>query len=272
MKAGFPQGSDSEGVLTDSHCHLTAEGLIDDVEGVLDRARTAGVRRIVTIASSVEDGARAQALAARFPDVWSTAGIHPHEVASANAQVDVEALVRQAEGAGVVALGETGLDYHYDTAPRALQRDWFERHVEVARRVGLPLVVHSRNADLDTGDVVAQAGRAGVLGVLHCFTGSAALLKVALAAGWYIGYGGITTFKNFNGTDLLRSVPLGRLLLETDAPYLAPVPMRGHGNEPAYLIHSLARIAALLGCDATDLADATSENAARFFGLPERAA
>ncbi len=256
-------------MLTDSHCHLTAEGLIEDVEAVLERARAAGVRRVVSIASSVADGARAQALAETTPDVWATAGIHPHEVGAADLEGDVPRLrVQIGSGAPVVAVGETGLDYHYDHAPRRLQRRWFELHVDLAEAHGLPLVVHSREADDHTGEVVSDAAKRGVLGVLHCFTGGARLLDLALEAGWYIGYGGIATFKNFDAQALLQRVPTDRLLLETDAPYLAPVPMRGRRNEPAFMVHSQKRIAALVGMDADTLAVTTSENAARLFGLP----
>ena len=256
-------------MLTDSHCHLTADGLIEHVEEVLARAEAAGVSRVVSIASSVPDGARAQTLAADRAGVWATAGIHPHEVGSADPDRDLHALRRQLAHDSVVAVGETGLDFHYDNAPRQTQLMWFDRHITLAAETGLPVVVHSRSADAEMERAVEEAARRDVLGVLHCFTGGEALLDRALEAGWYIGYGGIATFRNFRSAELLRRVPADRLLLETDAPYLAPVPVRGRTNEPALMVHSASRIAELRGVTVSELAAATSENATRLFRLPE---
>lgn len=256
-------------MLTDSHCHLTAGGLIESLEEVLSRARKAGVNRVISIASSVADGFEAQRVAGAEAGVWATAGIHPHEVGEADPNRDLEALERQLADPSVVAVGESGLDFHYDNAPRDTQLLWFDRHLELAAQSGLPVVVHSRSADREMERMVGEAEERGVLGVLHCFTGDAALLDRALEAGWYIGYGGITTFKNFDADDLLRRVPEDRLLLETDAPYLAPVPLRGRTNEPAFLVHSAERIAKMRGVSLSDLAATTSENATRLFGLLE---
>lgn len=259
--------------LTDSHCHLTAEAFAEDLAAVLARARDAGVDRIVSIASDPADARAALDLATDTPGVWATVGVHPH-AADAHDPASALPLVRALLGrGGAVALGETGLDFHYDFAPRERQLVWFRHHLELADEFGLPLVVHSRNADDDTLKVVQEAGRRGVAGVLHCFTGGDALLDTALAAGWYLGYGGIATFRNFEGGARLARVPEERLLIETDAPYLAPVPHRGRRNEPAFLPRSLQRIAELRDAEPAALARATSANAARLFGLdrPEAA-
>jgi TatD DNase family protein len=254
-------------MLTDSHCHLTAAQFEKDRPAVLERASGAGVGRMVSIASSVADARRAALLAAADSRVWNTVGVHPHEVDEADLEVDVARLEELARGERVVAIGETGLDFHYDNAPRNVQIEWFEAHLALAEASGFPLVVHSRSADDETRRIVEMAGRKGVRGVLHCFTGGDALLEAALEADWFLGYGGIATFKRFDGGRLLARVPEDRLLLETDAPYLAPVPMRGKRNEPAFLVHTRDRIAALRGISAERLERATSSNASRLFGL-----
>ncbi len=253
-------------VVTDSHCHLTHARFDQDRPDVIRRAQEAGVTRIVTVASDVDDAGRALELARAEAGVWATAGIHPHEVEAAD-PADVDRLEELLDDDRVVAVGETGLDYYYDNAPRDLQRWWFERHLAMAAGLGLPVVVHSRSADEDLIRMIERY-TGSVRGVLHCFTGGRDLLRTALDAGWYIGYGGIVTFKNFDAADLLGEVPDDRLVVETDAPYLSPVPVRGRRNEPAFLPHSVERIAELRGEAAPDLGRRTSENAAVLFGLP----
>jgi len=231
------------------------------------RAKAAGVTRIVTIASSAADARVAARLAGEHDAVWSTSGIHPHQVGEAlpsdKAQIE-ELLDREL----TVAVGETGLDFYYDNSPRDAQLSWFEWHLDLAARTHQPVVVHARNADADVSECIARY-RGRVRGVVHCFTGGRSLLQSALEADWYIGYGGITTFKRFDGDDLVRSVPADRLLIETDAPYLAPVPHRGKRNEPAFVVESLARIADIRGEPLDVVANQTSTNAAQLFGLPE---
>jgi TatD DNase family protein len=249
----------------DSHCHLTDARFAGDADAAVERARAAGVAGIVTVASDAADAAAAAALARRHAGVWATAGVHPHAVGAA-AEADFQRVLELAAAPDVVALGETGLDYHYDTAPRDVQRRWLRRHLEAAGELGLPLVVHSRAADEDTAAMLAEAaGR--VPGVLHCFSGGAALLDAALAAGWCISFAGMVSFRNYDGGALVRAVPGDRLLAETDSPYLAPVPHRGRRNEPAFVPHVVAALAALRGEPAERVAAATTANAGRFYGV-----
>ncbi len=249
----------------DSHCHLTDAAFRDDLEAVFRRASEAGVTRVVTIASDVDDAERALQLAERRDGCWSTAGVHPH--AAGDAAPDAMDRVREFVARdGVVAVGETGLDYYYDNAPRAVQRELFDAHLALGGETGLPVVVHAREADAD----VAAALRAmppGTRGVLHCFTGGAQAFEEAMAADWWVSFSGIASFNSFGATDLLREVPGNRLLVETDAPYLAPVPHRGRRNEPAHVVHVAAAVARLLDMASEDLARTTSANACAFYGV-----
>jgi len=250
----------------DSHSHLTDAAFRDDREAVFRRAAEAGVGRIVTIASNVEDARAALALAESREAVWCTAGVHPHEVAEAEADA-VEQVRELAAGSDrVVAIGETGLDYFYDNAPRADQRASFDAHLELGHALSLPVVVHARDADADVAAALRNMPT-GTAGVLHCFTGGAAAFEEAMSAGWYVSFSGIASFKSFEPVELLRAVPDDRLLIETDAPYLAPVPLRGRRNEPANLVHVAAAVAAHLGVDVEAVARRTSENACRFYGV-----
>jgi TatD DNase family protein len=250
-------------VLFDSHCHLTDPAFSADIEDVLLRARAAGVRALITIASDAMDAEAALALARTHEGVWCTAGIHPHAAGAAN-DAAVEHVRQLLAAERVVAVGETGLDYHYDNAPRPAQRHAFEQQLDLAEQTGLPVVVHCREADADMIAMLqGVAGRAR--GVLHCFTGGPPLLEAGLAAGWYISFGGLTTFRNYGGADLLRAVPDDRLLLETDSPYLAPVPMRGKRNEPCFLPYTCAQVARLRGAEADDIARLADRNTRALF-------
>jgi TatD DNase family protein len=250
----------------DSHCHLTDSRFDEDRAAVLDAASNVGLTRMVTVASNLDDARAAADLAAAHPGLWSTAGIHPHEVSEAGAG-DL-ALVKElaATHPEVVAIGETGLDYFYDHSPRELQRRWFEAQVGVAAELDLPIVIHTREAEDDTIEVLRNAPKS-VRKVLHCFTGSLKLLEVGLEEGCYVSFAGIITFSKFDGQDAVRAVPGDRLLAETDAPYLAPVPRRGKRNEPAFVAHVAAALADIRGEGVEEVAEATAQNAHRFYAL-----
>jgi TatD DNase family protein len=250
----------------DSHCHLTATAFRDDREAVLRRASDAGVTRIVSIASSVEDARAALDLSSRREGVWSTAGVHPHEAGDAGPG-DVDEIRVLAKGHDeIVAIGETGLDFYYDHAPRAVQTALFEAHLALGAETGLPVIVHAREADREIAEAL-RGMPSGTLGVLHCFTGGALAFEEAMAAGWYVSLSGIASFKSFSADDFLGQVPGDRLLVETDAPYLAPVPHRGRRNEPAYVVEVAGAVARHLGMEPRELARLTTENACRFYGV-----
>lgn len=250
----------------DSHCHLTATAFREDREAVLRRASDRGVTRLVTIASDVADARDALELASGRDGVWCTAGVHPHEAGEAGPN-DLETVRELArDNAVVVAIGETGLDFHYDHSPRAVQTELFEGHLALGAETDLPVVVHAREAD----EEIAAALRgmpSGTRGVLHCFTGGQRAFEEAMAAGWYVSFSGIASFKSFGAADLLKEVPADRLLAETDSPYLAPHPNRGKRNEPAFVVEVVEAVAGHLGAQVEDVAHVTMENACRFYGV-----
>jgi TatD DNase family protein len=223
------------------------------------------VGTIVSVATGAEDWDADLALAERFPGVYATAGIHPHAASTASDEAFARIRTLLAHPR-VVGVGETGLDYHYDFSPRQAQLDNFARHLEISRETGKPVIVHNRESDADLRALLREAGQ-GTLGVLHSFSSSRPLLEEALAMGWYASFSGMVTFKNFDGTDFLRMVPADRIMVETDTPYLAPVPHRGKTNEPAFVTHVAARCAQLRGEDPAEFAARTTENARRFYGI-----
>lgn len=252
--------------MFDSHLHLTSDRFEGEVDEVVRRARAAGVSRMVTVGTDPADARAALVVARRHPGVvFATAGLHPHDASSWDEETEaaLRALLEQPE---VVAVGEAGLDFHYDNSPRAAQRDAFEAQLDLAVESGLPIVVHCRDADETMLEILLDRGRE-VRGVLHCFTGGDALLDTGLDAGWYVSFGGIVTFRSFAGADLVRRVPDDRLLVETDSPYLAPVPLRGRRNEPSFLPHVGERLAELRGTSAGELAALTTRAAHAFYGL-----
>jgi TatD DNase family protein len=261
-------------MLIDSHCHLTDPQFREDRREVLLRAREAGVERILTVCSNRADADRvvetldeAQGLEGG-PGLWGTAGVHPHDAGGA-ADTDLDAfrgLLK--EHPRLVAVGETGLDFFYDHSPRERQAELFRGHMELAEDLDLPIVVHSRSADGATLDVLREWGTR-VRGVLHCFTGGRELMEAALGLGWMISFTGIITFKKSDGQDLVRSVPADRIMVETDAPYLAPVPKRGKRNEPAYVAHVAEVMAAIRGEPLEKVQAYTTRNAVAFFGLED---
>jgi TatD DNase family protein len=252
----------------DSHAHLADPTFDADRDVVVERAQKAGARAIVCIGESLSAADRARAIAdAHAGVVFFTAGIHPHDAAGFDPLRDPEAIAARI-AAGGVAVGECGLDYHYDHSPRDRQRRSFAAQLALARDLGRPVVVHTREAEADTIAMVTEAGAAGVRGVLHCFTGSHTLAEAALAVGWYVSFSGIITFKKWDDDALLRLVPIERLLVESDSPYLAPVPHRGKRNEPAWVSLTVARLAAARGVESDLIAQCTAANASRLFGLP----
>ncbi len=251
----------------DSHAHLADPAFDADRELAVENARAAAAIGVVCIGESVAAAERAATLSAAHPGfVWFTAGVHPHDAADFDDARDGAAL-RDLTRRGAVAVGECGLDYHYDHSPRLAQRRAFAAQLSLARELDRPVVVHTRDAEDDTRAMIVEAGSAGVRGVLHCYTGTAPLAEAALAAGWYVSFSGIVTFKKWDRDDVIRLVPADRLLVESDSPYLAPVPYRGRRNEPAWVSLTVARVAAVRGVDPATLGEITARNAARLFGL-----
>lgn len=252
--------------LFDSHAHLTDAAFAEDREEVLARATEAGVDSVVCIASDLDDAKEALDLCRGTAGlrIRATAGIHPHH-AQRFSDDSLPRLERLATRREVVAIGETGLDFYYDNAPRTAQLAAFRAQLELAERVAKPVVVHAREADEPVAELIREFP--AVKGVLHCFSGGPGLLDAGLTADWYVSFSGIVTFKNFQDFDAVRRVPADRLLIETDSPYLAPVPRRGRRNEPAFVAHVAERVAELRGEEPTVLAERTCRNAYRFYGL-----
>jgi TatD DNase family protein len=252
--------------LIDSHCHLNYPGLVERQAEVLDSARGRRVGGFLNIATRQSEWGDILATAERHGDVWASVGVHPHE-ADAHPDLGSAALVEGSEHAKVIAIGECGLDYYYDNSARPAQRERFEAHIEAARATGLPLVVHTRDAEEDTAEILTAAVReGGVTGVLHCFTGSAELARKGLDLGFYVSLSGIVTFKN--AADLQATakwIPEDQLLVETDAPFLAPVPNRGKTCEPAFVADTAAFVAELRGEDPKALGESTTANFFRLF-------
>ncbi len=252
--------------LFDSHCHLTDEKFAGEVPAVIERAVANGVVRMVTISSDPDDTEAALVIARAHENVWATAGIHPHVVAKYGKDA-ISLLAELAQDDKIVAIGETGLDYYYDNSPRSAQRQALRRHIELADDLALPLIIHSREADEDTIDAIREV-EGEVFGVLHCFDGEVELFEAGVEAGWMISFAGMVTFKNYDKEGLIRAVPPDQLLIETDSPYLAPVPNRGKRNEPAFVRATADAIAHIRGEPLAELAALTLRNANRFYGLP----
>lgn len=258
-------------MLVDSHCHLNMETFIQDVDAVVARAHAAGVERLVTICTRVDEFAAAVAIAERFESVYCSVGIHPHEVAS-DEKINADRLVSLARHPKNVAIGETGLDYYYENSPRDMQQRSFRVHIEASRRTGLPLVIHSRQADDDMEMILREeSGKGAFSAVLHCFSSGQQLAHTAIELGMYVSLSGIVTFSKAGALrKIVAGLPVERLIVETDAPYLAPVPHRGKRNEPAFVVHTAAKMAELLGMDECAFARQTSDNFYRLFSKVER--
>jgi len=252
--------------LVDSHCHLNYEGLADRQDQVLASARARGVTGFLNISTREKEWSDVISVAERNSDVWATVGVHPHE-ADTHPDLRSAALVEAASHPRVIAIGECGLDYYYDKSDRTAQRERFQAHIDAAREAGLPLVVHTRQAEADTAEILERAVKeGGITGVLHCFTGTAELARKGLDLGFYISLSGIVTFKNAQDLqETARGLPSDRMLVETDSPFLAPVPHRGKPCEPAFVADTAAFVAELRGEDPDALADATTANFYRLF-------
>ncbi|WP_019052142.1 TatD family hydrolase [Sphingobium xenophagum] len=248
-------------MLIDSHCHLNYKGLIEKQQNVLERARASGIDLMLNIATRESEWDAVLDTAIRAPDVWATVGIHPHE-ADEHPHIDTAKLVARAAHPRVVGIGETGLDYYYDHSDRDRQRSSFRSHIVAARETGLPLIVHTRDAEEDTLAVMRdEMGKGAYTGVIHCFTASGAFADAALELGFYISISGIVTFKSAKDLqETAARLPIDRLLVETDSPFLAPVPHRGRPCEPAFVADTAKFLANLRGESLEDLAAATSAN------------
>lgn len=253
-------------MLIDSHCHLDFEALSSDIDGVMARAKAAGVTGMVTISTWVDKFDQIKAIAEAHDNVWCSVGTHPHN-ADKELHIQTEDLVRLSAYEKCVAIGEAGLDYFYDNAPREAQATGLRRHIAAARITGLPLVIHSRAADDDMAQILEEeAGQGAFPFLLHCFTAGPDLARRALALGGYISFSGIITFKNAEEIrEVARFVPADRYLVETDAPYLAPIPHRGASNEPAFVRHTAEKVAEVRGIPFEQLAAETTANFARLF-------
>ncbi len=251
--------------IIETHCHLNNEQYASDVPDVIGRARSAGVVQFINIGWDVASSEKAIQQAIAYPDVKAAVGIHPHDADT----ISEEALARLEDLAATdvaVAWGEIGLDYYYDNSPREIQREAFRRQMAIAQRLQMPVVIHSRDATEDTLTILKEY--APLQGVMHCFSGSWETAKICMDLGLYIGFGGSITFKKANRLrDVATKVPLERLVVETDCPYLSPEPLRGRRNEPAYLQHVLAKLAEIKEVDIAEVAKITTENARTLFRL-----
>jgi TatD DNase family protein len=258
-------------MLIDSHCHLDFPDFAAELDAVVARARAAGVGRMVTISTRVKKHPQVLGIAEKFSDVFCSVGTHPHN-AHEELDIDAAALVAIAQHPKVVAIGEAGLDYHYDTSPRDAQEQGFRQHIAAARETGLPLVIHSREADADMARILKEeTGKGAFPAVLHCFTGGRDLAFAAIDLGLFVSFTGIITFKNSGALrEIAAALPAGRVLVETDSPYLAPVPYRGKRCEPSYVLETAKVLAETRGVSLDDISRQTTDNFFRLFSKVPR--
>ena len=260
-------------MLVDSHCHLDFPDFADEVERVVARAEMAGVGTLLTIGTRLDRFAGVLALAERFPNVYCTVGVHPNEADSAP-DVQVDQLLELAQHPKVVGFGETGLDFYYERSDRDRQKQAFRIHIEAARRTQLPVVIHTRDADQDMGEILTREMAAGPFpGLVHCFSSGQQLADIAVKNGLHISLSGIITFKNADAVrQVVAGLPLDRILVETDSPYLAPIPFRGKRNEPAHVVHTARKVAEIKGLEEGEVMRATTANFhALFSKIPQAA-
>ena len=258
-------------MLVDSHCHLNYKGLVEEQGAVLERARNSGVTAMLNISTREREWTDIVATAEREDDVWASIGIHPHE-ADAHPDVDLGKLITEADHNRVIAIGETGLDYYYDHSDRGRQRQSFRTHIHAARETGLPIIIHTRDAEDDTGQILTEEMEQGAFtGVIHCFTASEEFAQKALNLGLYISISGIVTFKNAKDLrETAKKLPEDKLLVETDAPFLAPVPHRGKTGEPAFVADTARFLAELREQKYDDLCENTGHNFYHLFSKAQR--
>jgi len=258
-------------MLIDHHCHLDFPDFADDLDGVVGRAKAAGVGLMVTISTRIRRFDQIIGIAERYANVFCSVGTHPH-YAHEELDVAVEEIVRLSQHPKVVAIGEAGLDYYYKKSSPEAQAEGFRQHIEAARRTGLPLEIHTRDADDDTLAILEEEHAKGAFpAILHCYTGGPKLAARAVELGLYVSFTGVVTFKKSDALrDIAKAVPLDRLLVETDAPYLAPEPFRGKTNEPSYVVHTAATLAEVKGVSREEMAAATTDNFFRLFGKVKR--
>ncbi len=261
-------------MLVDSHCHLDFDQLSCELDAVVDRAKAAGVGQMLTIGTKLREFDRVRAIAETYENIHCSVGIHPHEAEAEGNDVTVDKLLALSAHPKVVAIGETGLDYFYEHSPRKLQQKSFRIHIDAARKTGLPLIVHTRDADTDTVDILREEYEKGPFtGVIHCFSSGWQVAEKSMEIGFYISISGIVTFKTAEALrDHVGKIPLNRLLVETDAPYLAPVPKRGKSNEPSFVRHTAEKVADIKHLDIESLEQATTDNFYKLFNKIERTA
>lgn len=257
-------------MLVDSHCHLEYKGLVEDQAGVLARAREAGVGQFLNISTRRSEWDQVVGTAEREADVWASVGIHPHE-ADQHADLGRDVLLDATKNPRVVAIGETGLDYYYDHSDRETQQELFRMHIDVSRETSLPLIIHTRDAEEDTLEILEdELGKGAFPALIHCFTASSDFGRRVLEMGLTISLSGIVTFKNAKDLqEIAKEIPRDRLLVETDSPFLAPVPHRGKPCEPAFVANTAQFVADLRGDDVSELADYTTENFQKLFSKAE---
>jgi len=254
-------------MLVDSHCHLSYDGLVDQIPAVIERAHQEGVTHMLCICSHLSEFELVSQVAETNDNVFCSIGVHPHDCAK-EPEVDVQTLVSLADHPKTIGIGETGLDFYYDNSPRDLQEKNFRTHIGAARETGLPVIIHTRNADEKMISVLQEEFRNGPFsGVIHCFSAGEALAKTALELGFFISLSGIITFKNANELRaMVKSLPLNRILVETDSPFLAPVPVRGKRNEPAFVVHTVKKLAEMFAVSFEEIAGITTQNFFNLFG------
>jgi len=257
-------------MLVDSHCHIDGSEFAEDIDAVIERAEASGVRSMLCVGTGdVKSGevARAVEVARRYPNVFASVGVHPHDAVQYDDEVDGE-LLKLAADENVIAWGEIGLDYYYDHSPREIQKSIFRRQIENALVNSLPIIVHTRDAEEDTIEILRSYGSSGLKGVMHCFSGSEKAARIFLGLGFYISFAGNVTFKKAEELrGVAKTVPIDRILVETDCPYMSPEPLRGRRNEPSHVVHTARLLAELTGVSEEKFADVTTSNFQQLFNV-----